>query len=208
MPSNRAPLAALLAATLAACASTPAPRPVAPTSAAIVAVPAISHPDGETAAWWFRDGAAQAAGRGAMDGGARNLILFVGDGMSLPTVAAARILDGQRKGRPGEGNRLAWETWPQTALSKTYNTDTQTPDSAGTMSAMATGVKTRAGVISIGQSARRGDCAGKSKRRFASAELRSARRSATPRAGAGRARAWARSSGSSASCEPAIARPR
>jgi alkaline phosphatase len=124
----------------------------------VVDVPAIRHPDGETAAWWFRDGAAQAASRGAMQGRARNLILFVGDGMSLPTVAAARILDGQRKGQPGEHNRLAWETFPQTALSKTYNTDSQTPDSAGTMSAMATGVKTRAGVISIGQAARRGDC--------------------------------------------------
>ncbi|MGO4780745.1 alkaline phosphatase, partial [Lysobacter sp. 2RAB21] len=43
--------------------------------------------------------------------------------------------------------------------SKTYNTDSQTPDSASTMSAMATGVKTRAGVLSIGQKGQRGDCA-------------------------------------------------
>lgn len=156
----RTPLAAaFLAGSLAACAGTPTPR-TAPPAAGVpaVEVPVIHHPDGETAAWWFRDGAAQAANRGAMQGRARNLILFVGDGMSLPTVAAARILDGQRKGQPGEHNRLAWETFPQTALSKTYNTDSQTPDSAGTMSAMATGVKTRAGVISIGQAARRGDC--------------------------------------------------
>ena len=47
-----------------------------------------------------------------------------------------------------------------TGFSKTYNTDSQTPDSAGTMSAMATGVKTRAGVLSIGQDAERRDCAG------------------------------------------------
>lgn len=126
----------------------------------LVDVPAIRHPDGETPAWWFRDGAAQAAGRGAMRGRAKNVILFVGDGMSLTTVAAARILDGQRKGASGEENRLGWETFPHTALSKTYNTDSQTPDSAGTMSAMATGVKTRAGVLSIGQQAARGDCAG------------------------------------------------
>lgn len=32
----------------------------------------------------------------------QNLILFVGDSMRLATVAAARILDGQRKGGPGE----------------------------------------------------------------------------------------------------------
>ena len=115
---------------------------------------AIKHPDGETPAWWFRDGAAQAAQRGAMAGKAKNVILFVGDGMSLTTVAAARILDGQRKGAPGRGEPAgAGSTFPPTALSKTYNTDSQTPDSAGTMSAMATGVKTRAGVLSIGQAA-------------------------------------------------------
>ena len=123
-----------------------------------VDVPAIKHPDGETPAWWFRDGAAQAAQRGAMNGRAKNVILFVGDGMSLTTVAAARILEGQRQGRTGEENRLSWETFPATALSKTYNTDSQTPDSAGTMSAMATGVKTRMGVLSIGQEAKPGDC--------------------------------------------------
>jgi alkaline phosphatase len=35
------------------------------------------------------------------------------------------------------------------ALVKTYNTDQQVPDSAGTMSAIVTGVKTRSGVISM-----------------------------------------------------------
>lgn len=129
-------------------------------AAHVVAVPTIQHPAGETSAWWFHDGAAQAAARGAMDGHARNVILFVGDGMSLATVTAARILDGQRKGGPGEDNRLSWETFPATALSKTYNTDSQTPDSAGTMTAMATGVKTRIGVLGIGQQAHRFDCAG------------------------------------------------
>jgi alkaline phosphatase len=160
MHPMRTSLAALLAGSLAACASMPATTPAAGAGmqAATVSVPDIRHPQDETAAWWFRDGAAEAADRGAGAGRARNLILFVGDGMSLPTVAAARILDGQRKGGPGEGNHLAWESFPQTALSRTYNTDSQTPDSAGTMSAMATGVKTRAGVISIDRSARRGDC--------------------------------------------------
>jgi alkaline phosphatase len=125
-----------------------------------IEVPAIARPDGETSAWWYRAGAAQAAERGAMTGKARNVILFVGDGMSLTTVAAARILEGQRLGQPGEEHALSWEAFPFTAFSKTYNTDTQTPDSAGTMTAMATGVKTRAGVLSIGQQAKRGDCAG------------------------------------------------
>lgn len=142
---------------LAACAS--AGNTTSQQAASLqVAVPQVHHPDGESAQWWFREGAAEAASRGAMRGRAKNLILFVGDGMSLTTVAAARILEGQQQGQSGEEHRLAWENFPDTALSRTYNTDSQTPDSAGTMSAMATGAKTRLGVLGIGQSAARKDC--------------------------------------------------
>ena len=31
-------------------------------------------------------------------GNAKNVILFIGDGMSIPTVTAARIIDGQMRG--------------------------------------------------------------------------------------------------------------
>ncbi len=137
-------------------------QPPSPQAASIqpIDVPKIARPDGETPAWWYRAGAALAAERGAMSGKAKNVILFIGDGMSLTTVAAARILEGQRMGQPGEEHALSWEAFPYTAFSKTYNTDTQTPDSAGTMTAMATGVKTRSGVLAIGQQAARGDCPG------------------------------------------------
>lgn len=156
-PATRPALAgALLALAVAGCASSPAAN--APPASIVVDVPPIQRPGGESSAWWFRDGAAQAAARGAMGGRAKNVILFVGDGMSLTTVAAARILDGQRAGGAGEDHRLSWEQFPHTALSKTYNTDAQTPDSAGTMTAMATGVKTRAGVISVAPEAARGNC--------------------------------------------------
>ncbi|WP_428623690.1 alkaline phosphatase [Sedimenticola sp.] len=90
---------------------------------------------------------------------ASNVILFVGDGMGISTVTAARILEGQRRGENGEENLLSFEMLPYVALSKTYNTNQQTPDSAGTMTAMMTGVKTKAGVISVDQTAARGDCA-------------------------------------------------
>ena len=158
MPATFCPVLITLA--LAACTSPGTPRVPTLASGSIVPVPEIRHPDGETAAWWFRNGAAQAAARRTAPASARNLILFVGDGMSLPTVAAARILAGQRAGQPGEGTLLSWEHFDHTALSRTYNTDAQTPDSAGTMSAMATGVKTRYGVISVGPGPLRGDCAG------------------------------------------------
>src|SRR5690606_7668780 len=50
---------------------------------------------------------------------------------------------------PGEEHALAWEHFPATAFSKTYNTDAQTPDSAGTMTAIAAGVKTHIGAIGV-----------------------------------------------------------
>ena len=89
---------------------------------------------------------------------ARNVILFVGDGMGISTVTAARILEGQLRGETGEENSLSFESFPNVALSKTYNTNAQVADSAGTMSAMATGMKTKAGLISVNQNVVRGDC--------------------------------------------------
>ncbi|WP_191253652.1 alkaline phosphatase [Kordiimonas sediminis] len=78
---------------------------------------------------------------------AKNVILFVGDGMGISTLTAARILEGQLAGQPGEENFLSFEKFPHTALVKTYNVDSQVADSAGTASALNTGVKTRIGVI-------------------------------------------------------------
>lgn len=89
---------------------------------------------------------------------AKNVILFVGDGMGVSTVTAARILEGQMKGKPGEENRLSFDTFPYTALSKTYSWDQQTSDSAPTMTAMATGYKTREGMLSVNHTTARGEC--------------------------------------------------
>ena len=89
---------------------------------------------------------------------AKNVILFVGDGMSITTLTASRIWQGQQQGLLGEEHFLHFETFPHTALIKTYNTNQQTPDSAGTMSAMMTGVKTRAGLISMGTEQELSDC--------------------------------------------------
>ena len=90
---------------------------------------------------------------------ARNVILFVGDGMGVSTVTAARIFDGQRRGESGEENVLSFEKFPHLALVKTYNVDAQVPDSAGTMTALVTGHRARAGVLSVAPAAARGDCA-------------------------------------------------
>ena len=54
-----------------------------------------------------------------------------------------------------------WErSFPHSGLVKTFNTDSQVPDSAGTASALFTGVKTRLGVVGIDEVPWRGDCEG------------------------------------------------
>ncbi|HSI94458.1 MAG TPA: alkaline phosphatase [Methylophilaceae bacterium] len=89
---------------------------------------------------------------------AKNVILFVGDGMGISTLTAARILEGQLQGRTGEENRLSFEDFPYAALSKTYTWDQQTPDSAPTMTAMITGYKAREGMLSVDHQTPRGEC--------------------------------------------------
>jgi alkaline phosphatase len=109
---------------------------------------------------WFEVGAA--AARAARSGApsaqrARNVILFLGDGMGIPTVTAARIRAGQLAGGTGEDSSLTFDSFPFTAFSKTYTVDHQVPDSAGTMTAIVTGVKTRSGTIGVNENVALGD---------------------------------------------------
>jgi alkaline phosphatase len=128
---------------------------------------------------WFSEaqtklGAAQTASSNIVteSGKAKNVILFVGDGMGISTITAARILAGQLEGEMGEDHQLSFETMPFSGFVKTYNVDAQTPDSAGTMTAMASGVKTDAGVIGIDEAVERGNCAsGKGHELVSSLEL-------------------------------------
>ncbi|ABM05093.1 Alkaline phosphatase [Psychromonas ingrahamii 37] len=114
---------------------------------------------------WYIDGQQQVKNAQAQidnivktRGQAKNIILFVGDGMGVSTLTAARILEGQNKGMLGEENRLSFENMPFTGFAKTYNVDAQTPDSAGTMTAIISGVKTDKGVIGVGEQVIRGEC--------------------------------------------------
>ena len=77
--------------------------------------------------------------------------------MSISTLTAARILEGQMRGESGEENYLSFERFPFVALSKTYSVNQQTSDSAPTAAAMLTGIKTTEGVISVNQNVLRGD---------------------------------------------------
>ncbi|KAK2181946.1 hypothetical protein NP493_374g01032 [Ridgeia piscesae] len=89
---------------------------------------------------------------------AKNVILFVGDGMGVSTVTAARIRHGQLAGRPGEETRLHLERFPHVALIKTYTVDHQVPDSAATATAFLCGVKANFGTVGLDPRAHRGDC--------------------------------------------------
>ncbi|XP_045190021.2 alkaline phosphatase-like [Mercenaria mercenaria] len=90
---------------------------------------------------------------------AKNIIIFIGDGMGVSTVTAARILGGQNNGRPGEENILSFEQLDNVALSKTYNLGRMTPDSAGTATAILCGAKTNAGILGLDGRAVYSDCA-------------------------------------------------
>jgi len=114
-------------------------------------------PEHQRSSAWYQDAKASVTARRA-GGGAKNVVLFLGDGMGISTVTAARIFAGQRAGNPGEENLLSFERFPFTGLSKTYNVDSQTADSAGTMSAIMTGVKTDIGVFGIDETVAYGDC--------------------------------------------------
>lgn len=75
---------------------------------------------------------------------AKNAILFIGDGMGLAQVTAARIF--QKNARDGQ---LTLDTLPHTALVRTYSSDRAVTDSAAAGTAMASGFKT--GIGRVGQ---------------------------------------------------------
>ncbi|NXW88085.1 PPBT protein, partial [Alopecoenas beccarii] len=89
---------------------------------------------------------------------AKNLILFLGDGMGVSTVTAARILKGQLQNRKGEESLLEMDKFPYVALAKTYNTNAQVPDSAGTATAYLCGVKANEGTVGVSAGVTRDRC--------------------------------------------------
>ncbi|KAL0822113.1 hypothetical protein ABMA28_005477 [Loxostege sticticalis] len=91
-------------------------------------------------------------------GVARNVIIFLGDGMSIATLGAARALLGQREGHTGEEAKLSFEQFPTVGLSKTYCVDAQIADSACSATAYLCGVKTNDGTIGVTPAVRRTNC--------------------------------------------------
>lgn len=91
---------------------------------------------------------------------AKNVVLFVVDGLSIPTITASRIHEGQLRGVDGESNSLSFEKLlPYVALSKTYTHDAQVADSAPTATAMVSGTKSVNGTIGVTQGIELNNCA-------------------------------------------------
>jgi len=85
----------------------------------------------------------QARGIDKVSDRARNVIFFLGDGMGINTLTAARIY------AVGESGELTIDTLPESAFVKTFSNDAQVTDSAASMSAYMSGVKQNNGVISM-----------------------------------------------------------
>ena len=49
---------------------------------------------------------------------AKNVIIFLGDGMGFQTIMASRVYKGQQKGESGEEGFLGFESFPHLGVSK------------------------------------------------------------------------------------------
>ncbi len=116
------------------------------------AAPVLAETPNETKETFFARGRADVEANARIQPNkrrAKNVILFLGDGMGVSTITAARILDGQMRGMKGEENKLSFEKFPYLAHSKTYQANQQVPDSAPTMTSIVTGSKANDGTLSI-----------------------------------------------------------
>lgn len=86
---------------------------------------------------------AQPAAANSIDAPAKNVIFFLGDGLGINTLTAARVF------AVGEDGELAIDRLPESAFVKTFSNDAQVTDSAAGMAAYMTGVKHNNGVISM-----------------------------------------------------------
>ncbi|CAH8564914.1 unnamed protein product [Schistosoma intercalatum] len=79
----------------------------------------------------------------------KNIILFIGDGMSLSTVTGARYLKAEKMNLFGGDVQLEWENWPVASLVRTFNSDRLTTDSGSAATAFMSGVKGPDGTVGI-----------------------------------------------------------
>ncbi|OXA56862.1 Membrane-bound alkaline phosphatase [Folsomia candida] len=90
---------------------------------------------------------------------AKNVIFFLGDGMSIPTVTSARIFKGQLENLTyGEEAALSFDQFPFTGVSKTYCSNSQVGDSACTATSYLCGSKGNYRTIGVTPDVQESDC--------------------------------------------------
>ncbi|XP_030379967.1 membrane-bound alkaline phosphatase [Scaptodrosophila lebanonensis] len=119
----------------------------------------IKNEEEELGAYWNdnaqRTLAAKVAAADAVElKSAKNVIMFLGDGMSVHTVTATRNFLGD------SSEQVYFEQFPYTGLSKTYCVNRQVADSACTSTAYLGGVKGNYGTIGINAKVARYSCEG------------------------------------------------
>uniref|UniRef100_A0A182M9R4 Alkaline phosphatase n=1 Tax=Anopheles culicifacies TaxID=139723 RepID=A0A182M9R4_9DIPT len=83
---------------------------------------------------------------------AKNIMVFVGAGMSQTTVTAARFYNG------GDNETFAFERLKWSGNARTYCVDSRVPDSACAGTAFLTGVKSNFGTVAMDPTVRRSEC--------------------------------------------------
>ncbi|XP_050544128.1 membrane-bound alkaline phosphatase-like isoform X2 [Daktulosphaira vitifoliae] len=93
-------------------------------------------------------------------GRAKNIIFFLGDGMSLSTVTAARVHMEQMSPSmsSNKNSSLSFEKFPYTGLARTYCVDKQVADSACSATAYMTGVKANSKTLGVTGAVQPNDC--------------------------------------------------
>lgn len=87
-----------------------------------------------------------------IDGLAKNVILFVGDGMGPTTVTASRIYG------KSVNDYLSFERFPYMGTLKTYSSDHYVPDSCATATALFCGVKANSKTCGVDATVKMDDC--------------------------------------------------
>lgn len=81
------------------------------------------HIDENSPSYWYeleRNAIAKTLSVKPIERRAKNVIIFLGDGMGISTITAARIFKGQMKQKTGEEGQLVFEQMPFTTLVKVH----------------------------------------------------------------------------------------
>lgn len=130
-------------------------------TATLIATGAMAQDLPQADSDWFTDGQESLQAELAKEPNtntAKNVIFMTADGNGVASNYATRLYMGQQEGGFGDDYVMHHETFPHLALGKTYLVNAQTAGSAGTATAMLSGVNTDIGVLGVNANVDRGDC--------------------------------------------------